>query len=226
MDARTLVGVRGAGLAHDGLWFVRSVTTHARPRQLEADRSSCRATGWSPTCRRCPYEHAARAIYGKYRATVLNNVDPQLQGRIQVQLADRYGLFPSTWAMPAFAFAGKGAGIVALPQVGLDGLGGVRGRRSRLSDLERRVLAGPWRISAAGAGGRDAGRRRTSTCRRRRAPSITLSDNPAQQVFIKTATGAMIMIGAAGITITNGQGASIAMVGPSVIINNGALTIT
>ena len=30
------------------------------------------------------------------------------------------------------------------------------------------------------------------------------------------------MIGAAGITISNGQGASIAMTGPSVIINNGA----
>ncbi|HEX9932270.1 MAG TPA: hypothetical protein VGB08_05460 [Allosphingosinicella sp.] len=27
MDARSLVGVRGAGLAHDGLWFVRSVTS-------------------------------------------------------------------------------------------------------------------------------------------------------------------------------------------------------
>lgn len=26
MDARTLVGVRGAGLTHDGLWYVRSVT--------------------------------------------------------------------------------------------------------------------------------------------------------------------------------------------------------
>jgi hypothetical protein len=56
--------------------------------------------------------------------------------------------------------------------------------------------------------------------------SVTLSDNPAQQVFVKTVTGAMISVGAAGITIMNGQGASIAMVGPSVIINNGALVIT
>jgi uncharacterized protein involved in type VI secretion and phage assembly len=56
--------------------------------------------------------------------------------------------------------------------------------------------------------------------------SVTLSDNPAQQILIRTAAGAMINIGAAGIQIQNGQGASIAMVGPSVIINNGALTIT
>ena len=56
--------------------------------------------------------------------------------------------------------------------------------------------------------------------------TVTLSDNPAQNVVIKTMTGAKIMIGAAGITISNGKGASIALNGPSVIINNGALTIT
>ena len=56
--------------------------------------------------------------------------------------------------------------------------------------------------------------------------SVTLSDNPAQQVLIKTITGAMIMIGSAGVTILNGQGASIVMAGPSVIINGGALVVT
>ncbi len=49
--------------------------------------------------------------YGKYRATVMNNLDPMLQGRIMVQLADRYGPFPSTWAMPAFPLASLGAGV-------------------------------------------------------------------------------------------------------------------
>ena len=55
---------------------------------------------------------------------------------------------------------------------------------------------------------------------------LTLSDNPTQQVLLQTATGVMITIGTAGVTILNGQGASIALVGSSVIINNGALTIT
>ena len=44
---------------------------------------------------------AGPSYYGKYRATVLNNLDPQSQGRINVQLGDRYGLFPSTWALPS-----------------------------------------------------------------------------------------------------------------------------
>lgn len=164
-------------------------------------------------------------FYGKYRATVLNNLDPQLQGRIQVQLADRYGLFPSTWAMPAFAFAGKGNGIVALPQVG-----SAVWIEFEAGDPDYPVWSGAFWPDPAGfpplalAGATPVTPNihvQTST-----GTSVTLSDNPAQQVLLKTITGALIMIGTAGITITNGQGASIAMVGPSVIINNGALTIT
>lgn len=164
-------------------------------------------------------------FYGKYRATVLNNADPQFQGRIQVQLADRYGLFPSTWAMPAFAFAGKGAGVVALPQMGSSVW-----VEFEAGDPDYPVWSGAFWPDPAGfpplalVGATPVTPNihlQTST-----GTSITLSDNPAQQVLLKTATGAMVMIGTAGITIMNGQGASIAMVGPSVIINNGALTIT
>jgi hypothetical protein len=56
--------------------------------------------------------------------------------------------------------------------------------------------------------------------------TVTLSDLPAALVQVRTPTNASIIIGAAGITITNGQGASIAMVGSSVIINNGALIVS
>ena len=34
--------------------------------------------------------------YGKYRGTVLNNVDPMQQGRLQVQVPDVAGLVPAT----------------------------------------------------------------------------------------------------------------------------------
>ena len=129
--------------------------------------------------------------FGKYRATVLNNIDPQNQGRIMVQLGDKYGAFPSTWAMPSFPFAAKAmAGMVALPQLG----------------------AGVWVEFEAGdpdypiwSGGF--------------FPEI--GGFPALAV-----TGALFMMGAAGTTISNGQGATIVMSGPSVIINNGALVVT
>lgn len=164
--------------------------------------------------------------YGKYRATVLNNLDPQSQGRILVQLGDRYGAFPSTWAMPSFGFAGKGmAGIVALPQVA-----SMVWVEFEAGDPDYPIWTGAFWPDPAGfpvlalAGATPVTPNihlQTST-----GTTLTLSDNPAQQVFVKTLTGAMIMVGTAGITIMNGQGASIAMVGPSVIINNGALTIT
>jgi uncharacterized protein involved in type VI secretion and phage assembly len=163
--------------------------------------------------------------YGKYRATVLNNVDPQLQGRIQVQLGDRYGAFPSTWAMPAFPFAGKGNGVVALPQ-----LTASVWVEFEAGDPDYPIWSGGFwpdpggfpPLALAGATPATPNIFFQTTA----GTSVTLSDNPAQQVFIKTITGATIMMGTAGITIMNGQGASIVMAGPSVIINNGALTIT
>lgn len=163
--------------------------------------------------------------FGKYRATVLNTLDPETRGRIQVQLGDRYGLFPSTWANPAFPFAGKGNGVVALPQIGSSVW-----VEFEAGDPDFPIWTGGFwpdpggfpPLALVGATPLTPNiHLQTAT-----GTSITMSDNPAQQVMIRTATGAMINIGAAGIQITNGQGASIAMVGASVIINNGALTIT
>lgn len=163
--------------------------------------------------------------FGKYRATVLNNVDPMMQGRVMVQLADRYGPFPSTWALPAFPLASIGAGVVALPpvmaQVWVEFEAG---------DPEFPIWSGGFwgdlgtipPLALAGATPLTPNIHLQTTT----GVSITLSDNPAQNVFIKTMAGAMISVGATGITIMNGQGASIAMVGASVIINGGALTIT
>ena len=44
--------------------------------------------------------------------------------------------------------------------------------------------------------------------------------------MLKSTTGASIIVNDTGIYIQNGKGASIVMVGPSVNINTGALTIT
>lgn len=164
--------------------------------------------------------------YGKYRATVLNNFDVMNQGKIQVQLGDRYGPFPSTWALPALQFAGKGmASIVALPAVG-----SMVWIEFEAGDPDFPIWTGGFWPDPAGfpvlalAGATPATPNihfQTTT-----GTSVTLSDNPGQQVFIKTVAGAMITVGAAGIVISNGQGASIALAGPSVIINGGALTIT
>jgi hypothetical protein len=48
---------------------------------------------------------------------------------------------------------------------------------------------------------------------------------PTGGIMLTTVTGAMILINELGITLSNGQGATIQMTGPSVVINAGALTV-
>jgi hypothetical protein len=50
--------------------------------------------------------------------------------------------------------------------------------------------------------------------------------SPAGGILLKTSSGALFSINSTGITISNGQGASIVMSGPTVTINAGALTVT
>jgi uncharacterized protein involved in type VI secretion and phage assembly len=162
--------------------------------------------------------------YGKYRATVLNNVDPENRGRVQVQLADRYGLFPSTWALPSFPVASIQHGVVSIPPL----------RASvwiefEAGDPDFPIWSGaffenPGEMPVLAAAGTPV------------APNIVmqttgqvmlmLSDNPAANVLIKTLSGAVIQVGASGIVISNGQGASIALTGASVMINGNALMVT
>ena len=58
---------------------------------------------------------------------------------------------------------------------------------------------------------------------------IMVSDAPPTPVtggiVLKSASGAMIVVNDTGIYISNGQGATITMVGPTVDINIGALTV-
>jgi hypothetical protein len=56
---------------------------------------------------------------------------------------------------------------------------------------------------------------------------LMISDlpGPTGGILLKTMTGAMISINEVGITISNGQGATIMLTGPTVSINQGALTV-
>jgi hypothetical protein len=55
---------------------------------------------------------------GKYRATVLGNLDPLQMGRLLVSVSDVSGVAPSTWAMPCVPVAGIQTGFFALPLIG------------------------------------------------------------------------------------------------------------
>ena len=61
-----------------------------------------------------------KRFYGKYRGTVLQNIDPERRGRLMVQVPDVLGPLISSWAMPCLPFAGPQMGTYIVPSVGSD----------------------------------------------------------------------------------------------------------
>lgn len=163
--------------------------------------------------------------FGKYRGVVVNNVDPMQKGRIQVQVPDVLGEALSSWAMPCVPFAGNQSGAYLVPQVGAGvwvefeqgnpdypiWVGGFWGSAAEVPTL---ALAG---LPASPSVVLQTGGQNT----------LMLSDlpGPTGGILLKTTSGAVISINETGITISNGQGATIMLNGPAVNINQGALTV-
>jgi hypothetical protein len=62
-----------------------------------------------------------KCFYGKYRGTVVVNIDPLGLGRLLVTLPDVLGLPPSSWCIPCVPLAGPPAvpmGVHFLPPIG------------------------------------------------------------------------------------------------------------
>ncbi|MEY2508035.1 MAG: hypothetical protein QOH01_2364 [Verrucomicrobiota bacterium] len=166
-----------------------------------------------------------KKYFGKYRGMVLNNIDPMQMGRLMIQVPDISGLLPSSWAMPCFPVTGKQMGVWVLPVIG----SGVWVEFEQ-GDPDYPIWVGCFPGSAADVPALALAGNPVS-------PSIVLQTSlqntvmisdmagPAGGILLKTMTGAMISINDVGITISNGKGALISMLGPTVDINAGALTI-
>jgi uncharacterized protein involved in type VI secretion and phage assembly len=163
--------------------------------------------------------------FGKYRGTVLDNIDPMQMGRLMVQVPDVSNVLPSTWALPCVPFAGPQCGFYALPPIGAGvwiefeqgdsdypiWVGSFWGSAAELPSL---ALASPPSLQ-------------NIVLQTTEQNTLMISDTPGPTggFLLKTSSGAMISINDTGITISNGQGASIVMTGPSVSINEGALEV-
>lgn len=159
--------------------------------------------------------------FGKYRGSVVNNVDPMRLGRIQVMVPDVGSFVPSTWAMPCFPVAG----MFMVPPIG----SGVWIEFER-GDADYPIWTGCYYGSAAERPSLSQTAPQSVFSVTVETPGengIIVSDmpGPAAGITIRHASGAMITIGNAGIVITNGQGAAIQLSGPEVSINDGALSI-
>jgi uncharacterized protein involved in type VI secretion and phage assembly len=164
-------------------------------------------------------------FYGKYRGTVLDNVDPQQTGRLQVAVPDVAGVLPSTWALPCLPFASLGAGFYAVPDIGANVW-----VEFEQGDPDYPIWTGCfWGDSAevpplALAGSPDLQQVVIQTTGQ---ATLLISDTPGPSggILLQTPSGAMISLSDSGIVIDNGQGASITLAGPKVTLNDGALEV-
>jgi len=168
----------------------------------------------------------SKRFYGKYRGTVINNIDPMQMGRIQAMVPDVSNIIPSSWAMPCFPVTGKQMGAWMIPQVGA----GVWIEFEQ-GDADYPIWSGCWFGSAAEVPALALAAPPAVpnfVIQTQGQNTIMISDvpGPTGGILLKTTTGAMIAINDVGITISNGKGATIVLTGPSVTINNGAFTVT
>ena len=166
--------------------------------------------------------------FGKYRATVINNIDPEMRGRLMLMIPDVLNLIPSTWAEACAPLAGPTGppmGVYMVPPIGAGvwvefehgnpdypiWVGCRWGAASDIPPLARAGLPVAPNI----------------VLQTLAQNSIVISDlpGPTGGIMLKSLTGASIIVNDTGIYIQNGKGASITMVGPAVTINQGALTI-
>jgi len=162
-------------------------------------------------------------IFGKYRGTVVSNVDPLQIGRIQALVPDIPNMNPTAWAMPCVPIAGKQMGTYFVPQVGA----GVWIEFEQ-GDPERPIWVGGYWNAAADvpALARDgAPNSPTIVLETAGQNAILVSDGPTGGIMLKSTDGATIIVNDAGIMIQNGHGASLTLIGPTVNVNGGALTV-
>jgi len=170
-----------------------------------------------------------KRYYGKYRGTVIENIDPLQIGRVLVQVPDLKGETPTSWAMPCVPVAGIEAGCFLVPPIGSQvwvdfeqgdpdypvWTGGFWGA---VDDVPVFAAAPPPIPPGQNIVLQTTGQN-----------MLLISDSaptPATGgIVLKSTSGAMIVVNDTGIYISNGQGASITLVGPTVDVNVGGLTV-
>ncbi|BBL72815.1 phage baseplate assembly protein V [Methylogaea oryzae] len=166
-------------------------------------------------------------FWGKYRGTVVQNIDPELRGRIMCMVPDVLGPVPSSWCEACAPLAGPtgapmgvymvppiGAGVWVEFEQGNPGKPIWTGCRFATGDAPTLAFAGlPISPSIVM---QTAGQN-----------TVAISDlpGPTGGIMLKSTTGATLIVNDTGIYIQNGKGAMITLVGPSIDFNGGALTI-
>ncbi|HEY9631526.1 MAG TPA: phage baseplate assembly protein V [Coleofasciculaceae cyanobacterium] len=143
-------------------------------------------------------------FYGKYRGTVVNNIDPLRMGRLQAIVPDVSSLIPSSWAMPCVPWAGLQMGAYVVPPIGA----GVWIEFEQ-GDPDYPVWVGCWWGSAA------------------EVPTLGALTTPgAPVVVIQTVTQSAIVLSDVPIPPMKAPGAMLISGGSSITLDATGVTIT
>ena len=165
-------------------------------------------------------EKGVRRFYGKYRGTVVTNVDPMGRCRLLVRVTDVHGPNISSWAMPCLPWAGLQMGAYIVPPVNA----GVW-VEFELGDPDLPIWSGCW------YGNADAMRDTQGRSQPPVAPVFALATMKRNAIVlaegafppVKPLGGILLCAGPASYIAIEPDG--ITMMAPKVMINNGALIV-
>jgi len=162
-------------------------------------------------------------FYGKYRGTVEANIDPLSMGRIQIRAPAVLGDTTVAWAMPCVPYAGSGVGLFLTPPNGANVWVEFEG-----GDPDLPIWTGCfWGVGEVPDLPVSPEIKRLKTD----GVAITIDDRPGGGgLMIEVnpqllGTAVRLVCDETGTEISNGAGASVRLVGPTVSINNGALEV-
>jgi uncharacterized protein involved in type VI secretion and phage assembly len=168
---------------------------------------------------------------GKYRGTVLNNVDPEQRGRLTLNVPDALGAIPSSWAEPCVPLAGPAGpplGIYFVPAIGTGVWVEFEHGDPTLPIWSGCRWGSPASVPSTAKLGNPADP--NIVIQSLLQHSIMISDMPPTPatggIILQSTTGAKIVVNDSGIYIDNGKGASVQLIGATVMINQTALTVT
>ena len=169
-----------------------------------------------------------RRFYGKFRGKVTNNADPFMQGRICAKVPAVFGEEETGWALPSAPYGGRGVGMFFIPprdaNVWIEFEDG---------NPELPIWSGCfWAIGEAPHFFAMPPLPATPLTMpevkviKTNFATISINDLPGiGNVSVETTNGLKIVMDIKGIEVSNGK-ANIRLIGKSVIINDGALSIT
>jgi uncharacterized protein involved in type VI secretion and phage assembly len=160
-------------------------------------------------------EYIRTRYFGKHRAIVRRVDDPENLGRIVAQVPEVYGDMDSPWALPAVPFAGKGHGLVVLPEVN-DGVW----IEFEAGDISRPVWSGCWWASGELP---TPGARAVRTLVTSGGHKVVLDDE-AERLQLLHPGGAELTMTNNDITLKIGS-TRIVLSASGVSVNNGALEV-